>query len=270
MNEIEKLCVIIRVYNRVEDLGYCVGIIRDTWTQFACYIIIVSNGSSKGYIVDDKTKAKADKFIDLEENAGHYKGNSQLLAEGLPYIPQDCGYTVLLEADTWLYGDGLIKKYSEVLTANGAVWASAQFFSYALNLATDFAIVDSDFIRSHPGVVAFESMPEYYVAGFLHNRGFKFIYIDEIKPVNLPKYIRKYPFAPSGRFNIFPKAKMVTHHIEELPRGVEQKKAYFNAIAGKHYFDIENKYSAKNLIFRLGIAETFFYLLPHKGWFIKK
>lgn len=266
----KKICVIIRVYNRVEDLGYCIDIIRDTWTQFEYHIIVIANGAGNGFIVSDEVKTKADKFVNLEVNAGHYKGNSQLLTEGLPYIPEDCAHTILLEADTWLYGDDLIKQYTERLDAENAVWASAQFFSYSLNVATDFAIVNSKFIRSHPGVVDFEGMPEYYVARFMHNRGFKFIYIDEIKPVNLPKYIRRYPFAPSGRFNIFPKAKMITHHIEELPGGMEQKKAYFNAIAGKYYFKVDRNISAKNLFLKVYIAETFFYLLPHKSWFIKK
>jgi len=266
----KKLCIVIRVYNRIEDLGYCIDIIRDTWKQFGCYIITVANGSSQGFVVADEIKAKSDKFINLEVNAGHYKGNAQLLTESLPYIPEDCSYTVLLEADTWIYGDELIKKYTERLATEGAVWASSQFFSYALNLATDFAIVDSSFIKSHPEVVDFEGIPEYYVARLLQKAGFKFIYINEIKPVNLPLYIRKYPFAPSGRFNIFPRAKMVTHHIEELPDGMEEKKAYFNIIAGKYYFDIAKHLSAKKILLKFNIAETFFYLLPHKGWFIKK
>lgn len=266
----KKLCIIIRVYNRVEDLGYCIDIIRDTWKQFEYYIIIVANGSGKGFIVDESVKAKADKFVNLEVNAGHFKGNSQLLTEGLPHIPADCSYTVLLEADTWIYGDELVKKYTEKLAADGAVWASAQFFSYALNVATDFAIADSPFIKLHPGVVTFEGMPEYYVARFMHSRGFKFIHIKEISPVNLPKYIRRYPFAPTGRFNIFPKAKIVTHHIEDLPGGMEQKKAYFNAVSGVQYFEVAKKIPAKMLRLKFKIAETFFYILPHKGWFVKK
>ena len=182
----KKVCVIIRVYNRVEDLGYCIDIIRDTWKLLDYYIIVVANGSSNGFVVDDETKAKADKFIDLKSNAGHYKGNAQLLLEGIPQITADCEYTVLLEADTWIYGDGIIKKYIDKLGADKAVWASAQFFSYALNLATDFAIVKTNFIKSHPDAVNFEGLAEYYVARFLKNRGFEFIYMDEIKPVNLP------------------------------------------------------------------------------------
>jgi glycosyltransferase involved in cell wall biosynthesis len=264
----EKVCVIIRVYNRIEDLGHCIDIIRDTWKLLNYYIVVVANGSNNGFVVNDETKAKADKFINLEANAGHFKGNSQLLLEGVPYIPGECNYTILLEADTWLYGDELIKKYIEKLNAKEAVWASAQFFSYALNLATDFAIVKSSFIKSHSGVINFEGMPEYYVARFLRDRGFEFVYIDEIKPVNLPKYIKKFPYAPTGRFNIFPKAKMVTHHTEEIPGGMEQKMAYFNAVAGCDYFN--SRGGVKRLKPGLNIAVAISYLFPHKSWFIEK
>jgi hypothetical protein len=266
----KKVCIIIRIYNRVEDLGYCIDIIHDTWKLLDYYIIVVANGSSNGFVVDNNIKDKADKFVDIKFNAGHYKGNAQLLQEALPQIPEDCEYTVLLEADTWLYGDIIIKKYIEKLDAAGAVWASSQFFTYALNLATDFAVVKSEFLKSHPGVIDFEGLAEYHVAHFLKKRGFTFIYMDEIKPVNLPKYIRWFPYAPAGRFNIFPKAKMVTHHTEELSGGMNQKKAYFNAIAGNDYFDIKIKKPAKNLIRGLSIAVAVSYIFPHKGWFIEK
>lgn len=265
----KRICVIIRVYNRVEDLEYCLDVIRDTWTILDYYVVVVSNGRSKGFIINDACKSKIDHLVDLEINAGHFKGNSQLLLEGLPFIPDDCEHTILLEADTWLYGDALIKKYADRLTAEGAVWASAQFYSYVLNLATDFAIVDSKFIRNHPQVVTFEGIPEYYVANYLQNRGFKFIYITEIAPVNLPRYLRKYPFAPTGRFFVFPAAKMVTHHIEDLKGGMEEKKYFFNALANEPYFDVACKRSYKKARSLIKMATLFFYIIPHKGWIFK-
>ena len=115
------------------------------------------------------------------------------------------------------------------------------FLVTPLNLATDFAIVKTSFVKEHPQVFTFNITPEYYVAQFLKNNGFKFIYIKENMPVNLPRYIRRYPFAPTGRFFVFPKGKMVTHHIESLKDGMNEKKIFFNMIAGKDYFELPYK-----------------------------
>ncbi|HLX55071.1 MAG TPA: hypothetical protein VKR58_14090, partial [Aquella sp.] len=118
------------MYNRIEDLKYCISIIKDTWKLNSYYILVVSNGREDGYILDEDSLNKIDHLIEIKNNIGHFKGNSQLLLEGLPYIPHDCEYTVLLEADTWLFSDKLINKYTSKLKEENSVWASAQFFSY--------------------------------------------------------------------------------------------------------------------------------------------
>jgi len=265
-----KICVLIRVYNRVEDLKDCVDIIRDTWKSFDYYIMIVTNGEGDGYIIDGDSKSKADKVINLTENVGHFNGNSQLLLDGLQHIPDECEYTIILEADTWLYGDELIKKYISQLAKKNAVWASAQFFRFIRNLATDFAIIKTSFIKAHPEIFKFEQTPEYFVANYLKQNAHKFIYINENMPVNLPRYIRKYPFAPTGRFFLFPAGKMVTHHIESLKNGMDEKKFYFNVAANKRYFDVPNIrpiYLTRALL-KAWVALTA--VIPYKSWFIKQ
>ena len=125
-----QVCVLIRVYNRIEDLRHCINIIRDTWNQNKYYILVAANGRSNGYVIPSETLAKIDRVVEIENNIGHFSGNSQLLLAGLPLIPDDCPYTVILEADTWIYGDDLISSYMARLHQEKAVWASAQFFRY--------------------------------------------------------------------------------------------------------------------------------------------
>ena len=265
-----KLCVLIRVYNRIEDLKYCIDIIRDTWKLNNYYIIVVANGKEDGYILNDESLNKIDCLVEIKNNIGHFTGNSQLLLEGLTYIPDDCNYTIILEADTWIFGDGIINKYIKDLEKKNAVWASAQFFRYISNLATDFAIVNTSFVKSHQEIFTFSITPEYHVANYLDKNGSKYIYITENMPISMPRYIKKYPYAPTGRFFAFEKSKMVTHHIESLGGGMEEKKFYFNVVADTPYFDVENKHSYKWTRLKMRFFNILSYLLPYKSWLIKE
>jgi hypothetical protein len=266
----KRVCVLIRVFNRVEDLRYCIDIIRDTWKLHDYYILVVFNGGEEGYYIPEQTLQQINLLLTLENNIGHFSGNSQLLLEGLPHIPDDCEYTLILEADTWLYGDVLIEKYINKLKQQNAVWASAQFFRYVLNLATDFALVKTAFVKAYPEVFRFKETPEYDIANFLKDNGFKFIYIKENMPVNLPRYIKWYPFAPTGRFFLFPRAKMVTHHIEVLKNGMDEKKADFNAVAGEQYFKVDAQWLPKVTRIMLKLSVALSILLPYSGWIIKR
>ena len=267
----DKVCVLIRVYNRLEDLKHAVDIIRDTWTNGSYYLLVVSNGKQKGYTVGNDIKAKIDHLVELETNAGHLLGNSQLLLSGLEHIPDYCPYTVILEADTWMYGDKVITRYIQKLTAQNMVWASARWFDKLYSVATDIAIVQTAFIKNHPGLWSFTVYPEYYIAEYLINNNLGYTFITENMPVHVPSYIkRKYPLSNSeGRFNVFPDSKMVTHHIEDLPGGMARKKYLFNAVAGKTYFKMENSggYAWQRLKIKLAIALS--YLLPRRNWFFK-
>lgn len=265
-----NVCVVIRVYNRVEDLRYCIRIIRDTWKLNNYYVIVVFNGKEDGYIIDDESIAKTDLLLGIKNNIGHFSGNSQLLLEALPHIPAGCDYTVILEADTWIYGDELINNYILKLKAQDAVWASAQFFRYILNLATDFAIVQTAFVKTHPDVFKFDKTPEYYIANYLKDNKHNFIYIKENMPVNLPRYIKNYPFAPTGRFFMFLRGRMVTHHVELLPKGMDEKKFYFNVVAENKYFDVPDLRSLSTTRRLLKLAVALTVLIPYKSWFTSR
>lgn len=265
----DKVCILIRVYNRIDDLEHCINIIRDTWALNQYHIILVSNGENNGFNIPDSVIKKCDQYVNLNNNVGHFNGNSQLLLAGLNYIPTDCKYTVIVEADTWIYGDQLITKYIKKMADEKAVWASAQFYRYITNVATDFAIVDTSFIGANPEVFTFTGTPEYYIGEYLTLNQYKFIYIRENMPVNLPKYIRKYPFAPTGRFFVFPSGKMVTHHVESLKGGMEEKKLHFNVVADTDYFNLKKKVIKKAFKAKMIFWITLSALIPYKSWFIK-
>lgn len=270
-----KIAVLIRVYDRTEDLKYNLQIIRDTWKLNDYYIIVVSNGKSKGYEVDTGSLALIDKFVLLEHNAGHRKGNSQLLMEGVKSIPADCDFTLILEADTWLYGDVIISKYANLLAQSpNTVWASADWYDKYYALATDIALIKSEYIKANPGIFDFELFPECHMANFLRDTNKEFVWITENMPVHVPSYVKyAYPYVPNikeGRFYVFPKSKMVTHHIEYLKGGMEQKKCYFNTVANFDYFST-NKVNNKSWgRFRMNFWRGLTQLMLKRSWYSKK
>ena len=269
-----RIAVLIRVYDRIEDLKYNLQIIKQTWTEFDYHIIVVSNGYPDGYRIDADSVRVIDNFVALEHNAGHKKGNSQLLMEGQKCIPSDCDYTVILEADTWIYGDRTIKEYIEFMEeASNIVWASADWYDKDYALAVDFAVIKSNFIRNNPNLFDFEDYPESYIANYLRDAGVGFRWITENMPVHVPSYVAKYPYVDDStqkRFYVFPKSKMVTHHIEFLRGGMPQKKRYFNIVANYDFFKEElvaNKgWQRFKMYFWIRLSKLFI----KKSWFQKK
>lgn len=269
-----KIAVLIRVYDRVEDLKYNLQIISDTWTDNEYYIIVISNGKNNGYEIPQECISRIDKLVILEENAGHRKGNSQLLLEGIKYLPKDCDYTLILEADTWVYTDKIHTKYTRLLSQSSAVWASADWYDKYYALATDFAIIKSEYIQKNPGIFDFELFPECHISNFLRDTNAGFIWITENMPVHVPSYIKyKYPYVPNikeGRFYVFPKSKTATHHIEYLEGGMEQKKRYFNILANCNYFreaKVNNKaWNRFKMYFWIGLSKCFL----KRSWYSKK
>ncbi len=270
-----KIAILIRVYDRVEDLKYNLQIIRETWKENNYYIIVVSNGTNDGYEIFDESESLIDKLVVLGDNAGHRKGNSQLLLEGIKYLPEDCEYTLILEADTWMYGDSIISKYTRLLSFSAdIVWASADWYDKYYALATDFAIVKTDYIRNNYGIFDFELFPECHIANFLRDTGVKSIWIKENMPVHVPSYISyRYPYVPNikeGRFYIFPKSQIVTHHIEYLKNGMLQKKRYFNIVADFDYFlQAKVKYKKWNrfkILFWINLSKCFI----KRSWYSNK
>lgn len=270
-----KVAVLIRVYDRIEDLKYNLQIIRDTWRLNDYYVIVVSNGKSKGYDVDEESLELIDKFVLLEHNAGHRKGNSQLLMEGMKYIPDSCDFTLILEADTWLYGDVLISKYANLLAHSpDKVWASADWYDKYYALATDIALIKTDYIKNNPGIFDFELFPECHIANFLRETNSGFIWIRENMPVHVPSYVKYgYPYVPNikeGRFYVFPESRMVTHHVEYLAEGMIQKKRYFNIVSNFDYF-IDGKAGFKSWKrFKMNFWRGLTRFMLKRSWYSKK
>ncbi len=270
----KKVAILIRVYDRVEDLKYNLQIIKKTWSRFDYHIIVVSNGYPNGYKIDAQSVAQVDSFVALEHNAGHRKGNSQLLLEGVKSIPADCDYTIILEADTWMYTDKVIEEYIEFMEeAPNVVWASADWYDKDYALATDIAVIKSDFIRKNPKLFDFDLYPESYIANYLRDANVKFRWITENMPVHVPSYVSKYPYindSSQRRFYVFPKSRMVTHHVEFVKGGMPQKKRYFNIVANTDFFKDEPVSGKAWKRFKMRFWITLSLLFIKKSWFQKK
>lgn len=266
-----KICVIIRVFNRIKDLEFNLEIIRKTWTTNEYYVIVSSNGEQNGYMLTDCIISHSDKVVKCEGNGGHLKGNSLLLLQAIPSIPKDCNYTLLLEADTWLYKDTLINKYLEELERTGAVWASAQWYDRYYSLATDFALINSNYLINNKNILNFGNYPETYVANYLIENNQKYILIKENMLPQLPSYIKRYPYAPEGRFFVFPLSRMVTHHVELLKGGMNEKIRDFNSMSD-NFFEIENVKWPKLKLLWIYIVFSSSFLFLRRSWYtnIKK
>lgn len=269
-----KVAILIRVYDRIEDLKYNLEIIHNTWSLSDYYVIVVSNGYPKGFIIDDSSEKYINKLVVLDQNAGHKKGNSQLLLEGIKYIPDECRYTIILEADTWIYTDNVLVKYMNLMdNQSDVVWYSADWYDKDYALATDIAIIRTDYIKKNPALFDFELYPESHIANYLHDHEGKFEWITENMPVHIPSYVPKYPYIhdiSNKRFYVFPKSKMVTHHIEFLKDGMDEKKRYFNIIVGFDYFKDQPVHNKKWELLKIKSWINLSHLFLKKSWFKKK
>lgn len=266
----KRVAILIRVYNRIEDLECNLEIIRKTWYSFDFNVIVVSNGVNDGYELTTKITENSDKVIILESNIGHLNGNSQLLLEGCTNISfQSYDYVIILEADTWIYTDAIIYKYINKLENSDNVWASARWYDRYYSLATDFAIIKSSFLMNHIDIFNFGKFPECFVANYLFKGGYGYIWIKENQNVMTPSYIKSFPFAPFGRFYCFPKSQMVTHHIEHLPNGMITKKQHFNCICGIDFFNVDTKRKKFNrLLMKLShMIDSF---LLRRSWYSRR
>ncbi len=265
----KKIIVIIRVYDRIEDLKYCLQVIRKTWLANDYNICVVSNGKSAGYTITEDILEYADRSIILENNIGHLKGNSQLLLAGFDNVEiSSYDYCVILEADTWLYTDKIITKYTEQMENTGAVWASAQWYDRFYSLATDFAIIKADFLSDNRAIFDFSTFPECYVCNYLLDNGYKYITIKENENVHIPGYLKAWPFTYKGRFCVFPRSRMITHHIEHLNGGMLEKKSIFNSIAKNHFF-IDARIPSRFLIIAMFFSHFFDRFMLRRSWFEK-
>ncbi len=267
----KKVAVLIRVYDRIEDLKYNLQIIKDLWNNNDYDVFVSSNGKSSGYKIDDETSKNIFKLIELEENAGHLKGNSQLLLEGCKNIPFDnYDYLIILEADTWIMDDSIITKYIKNLDSSQNVWASAEWVESRHSLAVDFAIIKSKFIKEYYShLFDFTTKAEMWIAENLNEMKKEFTYINEFMPIHRPSAVKSIYNADEGRLRVFPLAKTVTHHIENLEGGMDKKKELANLVSKSNYF--ENKKNSSDLSYYLYILLQFsLRSVPRSSWIKKK
>ena len=234
-----KVCVAIRVYSRVSDLECLVEVINKTWLRYQYDIYVISNGTEDGHPVPADIKDRVHKIICIQNNAGHQSGSSQLLLAFWDNVNLDTyDYTIIIEADTWVYGDKIICKYiGKMEKVVSVVYAAAKWYDRYYSLATDFAIIRNTFLKDNRDLFVFSDKAECHMANYVMDNGAKFMYIKENMLPHLPTYIKEYPYTQKGRIVCFPFSKMVTHHIELLEGGIKRKKILFNAVSNSRFFD---------------------------------
>ncbi|MGC8925003.1 MAG: glycosyltransferase family 2 protein [Calditerrivibrio sp.] len=267
-----RLAILIRVYNRINDLSANLKVIRELWKKFNnAFVIVAFNGKSDGYELPEIVFKYADKVLQYENNSGHLKGNSQLILESYNYIPEDTEFLVILEADTWLLDDSLISKYLNIMDNRDIAWCSSEWRNLTYSLGIDFAILNFNLLKGfYKDLFNFDKNPEEWVADFLIQKGLKFLYIRELMPVHIPKILSSFFRLKDRRLHIFLKGKMITHHIECLKNGIEDKYAIANCIINSHFFYTSVK---KNCF----IMKIFYFFLPYllmvtpqSSWFKSK
>lgn len=265
-----EICVIVRVYNRIDDLLVNIKIINELWKSSQYRVIVVHNGSDSGYVLPESIDNDVYKVISIPSNSGHFSGNAELLRAGAAHIPVGCEFTVLLEADTWLMSDRIVQMYCRILKESNAVWASSDWLDRYFTLGLDFAIVKSEFLKANPKVFEFTKDAEAFVFNYLHRNSFSSIPIKENMPVHIPKLMRKFYNPSGGRFRSFNKSQMVTHHLEDLGGGIDEKLFYANTVFGSKYFDTNHKRSIKLGYLKNTLLRWFAILIPKSKWIKKK
>ncbi len=260
------VAVLVRVHQRTADLKVCLEAIRNYWKIYDYHVIVISNGVKKGYALSEEIRALADQVVELEP-LEHIAGSSQLLLEGLSFIPEKCEYTVLLEADIWIFSDKLVSKYIRLMEAKKAVWASAEWIKKVHSVALDFAIAQTRFLKTNPGLFRFMKTPECFVCNYLRSHQARYLFISECMPVHFPKFMRLFYKSDTGRKHSFSRAQMVTHHLEHLNGGMEEKKLLANIAAGFKAFDTEQTPSEIRAgRWRLQRLELAMKVMPQSRW----
>jgi len=234
--KLSALPVLLRVHNRLDDLQENIGIIRTRWRRGEYPLYVAFNGAEAGYRLPEGILRSA-KVITFDANPGHISGALQMLFEGLAAIPEEYDFAVTLEADTWLLDDRIVAKYLELMSRDDrVVWAAGNWVDKYHSLAVDFALVRLSFVRECAGRFAFKDHIESRLYNLIESAGLKSMIIDEVNPTHLPKAAPLVVQASGRRRRAFPRAPMATHHIEDLPGGMEEKKLIANRTAGETIF----------------------------------
>lgn len=261
-----RITVIVRVFDRLDDLHICLDVLRRHWTNAEYHVIVVSNGKADGFTVPPATAALAGRVIELERNAGHLRGNAQLLQEGIRHLPADSEFTVILEADTWIFSDAIVLRYCEHMRRKNAVWASAEWIEKNHSLALDFALIDSRWLSANPGVFDFSVHAEAFVCNYLRRTRAAYLFVEECMPVHVPRAVRWLYNPFHGRMRCFTAARMVTHHVEDLPDGMEGKQTQANITLNRREFPVRPEIRLAAEHRKLRMIEFLVKIAPRSRW----
>ena len=261
-------CVLLRVHDRMHDLEICVDVIRKHWTAGKYVLLVASNGGTRGLTVPPSVRAAADRVLEVDGDAGHFGGSAQLLHAGIRAVPDDCRWTILLEADTWIFGDAILQRYIRRLEAEQKVWASALWVERFYTLALDVAVVNTAFAQSQPHLFDFVEPPgpEAWVHNQLRAAGQRPLYIREHMPVHIPALLRRFYPGHGGRFRTFVGAQMLTHHIEDLPGALQQKLRIANEVLGVREFNVPGTAHLRRRRIVRRLAEGLRLWVPRSTW----
>lgn len=264
--------VLIRVHDRMSDLEVCVDVLHRHWHLDDCHVTVVSNGRTRGATIPDAVRQGVNGVLEIEANPGHFSGNAQLLQAGMRVVPDTCTWTILLEADTWIFGDAVLRRYIQRLEREDKVWASAVWVEKFYTLATDVAIVRTSFVRDHPRLFQFVEPPgpEAWVHNYLRGVNQEPIYIREHMPVHIPALMRRFYNKYGGRFRTFSRARMVTHHIEDLDGGIDEKKRISNELLGRREFPVGIAAGLGRRRWQMELFEALRPWVPRSTWFRKR
>lgn len=265
----KNIAVIIRVFSRVEDTKALVSIIRKYWTQNNYTLFIAHNGLESGYVLDDSLREYAE-IIEIKENSGHRTGARDLVQKAYQHIEKrkDFDYILFIESDFWLFDEKLIQKAIE----SDKDIASTIWVEKRKSLAVDFFLVKSTFIAKHQEILNWDASPETDMGIACREAKASIHIFPELRPTHAPSLLRasfKNCFESThyegGRFRLFPRAKVVSHHVEDLPEGMKTKKSLANALINERFFE-EDLYS---LSFKDLYIQKIAGLFPNSGWFKK-
>ena len=266
-----KICIGVRVYNRIMDLEVLIDIINKTWRKHDYDIVVITNGEYAGYTIPHFVRNNVNHIVSISQNSGHILGSSQLLLALYDYtFNMDYAYHIIIEADTWMHGDDIVDKYIGIMeNDNEIVYAGAHWYDNYYSLASDFGIIKSSYLYSNRNMFLFKNHAECHIANYINSNNGKFLYITENTYPNLPGYAVRfmYPFSSKGRINCFPFSKTVTHHIEDLKGGIERKKRLFDIVSQTNFFG--TTMNANAYILRCLMIITFLIskILFRKSWY---
>lgn len=239
-----KIGIALRCFNRIADALVNVQRIIPSYSAYDYYVVVVSNGTEKGYRYPSGSGEQ--RHVALTRSEDHLSGDAQLFECGVQALAEaGVTYGIIMTSDTWLLDETKIIKYIQLLRCSAAIWASSSWCRMR-EAATDLAFIKVADVVNAKVFLQGEKSPETWVYDRLQSLGpMAYQNIAEIYPVHYfdtgiwPRFC----FDPAFRFPwhgtricYFPRMGMVTHHVECLPGKIDSKMKYANECVGRNFF----------------------------------